>query len=114
MPQALLYGNRRNLREPSHVFLLFELGQGSTQVTIVQTLLLLRIGITPYVQGPIVHVSATSEGTGKNMLLFIGWIEPIFVGFLLFHRYEYSKHAWKCQAFPPDPCPKQGTPLVSP
>jgi hypothetical protein len=50
-----------------------------------ETFPMLVVGIGAFSQGPVVDIAATPEGTGKDVLLFFGGIEPILVGFFPFH-----------------------------
>jgi len=94
------------------VILLFELGEQSREIVIVETNAQLVVGVRSLSQAPVEDVSGTSERTSKYSLLFIGRIEPILVGTFVFHILHDSKHAVKSQQerwslFPPSPPTKE-------
>lgn len=59
------------------VFCLFEQNQSPGRVLVVQALPLLVICIGAFAHRPVRDVAATPEGTGKSLLLFVGWVKPI-------------------------------------
>src|SRR5712692_3462340 len=87
MPQGLLQGNRRDKREPDVFRLFLELGQGFTQIFVVETPLLVIECIRLLTQGPVIDETATAEGPSKHLLLLVSRIDSILVGSLLFHTY---------------------------
>src|SRR5205085_1035524 len=111
--EGLLERNRRNLIEPGCLFPLFEQHQPLRSILVGQTLTTLVVGVCPFAQRPVIDIAATPKRTGKNLLLFVGWVKPILVGFLLFHALQYSTRTVSSQALPPLPSPKQGTRLLS-
>jgi hypothetical protein len=80
--KRLLNGHRGAIREPGILF--FEVWEHGREVVIGQFLTMLGIGSFAGVEPPIVHEAAASEHLRKDMLLFVGRIEPIFVCPLLF------------------------------
>src|SRR5438270_1798335 len=111
--EGLLERNRRNLIEPGCLFPLFEQHQPLRSILVGQTLTTLVVGVIPFAQRPVIDIAATPKRTGKNLLLFVGWVKPILVGFLLFHALQSSTRTVSSQALPPLPSPKQGTRLLS-
>jgi hypothetical protein len=49
------------------------------------TRVFLIVRISPQAQRPIIDVATASEGTSKNMSLFIAWVKPVAVSAFLFH-----------------------------
>lgn len=111
MSQCLLQGDRGNIREPCVAFLLFQVRQGCAQIVVVQTDAILIVGVRSFAQCPIVDEPATPKGLGKYFLLFVGWVEPVSVGSLLFHVLQYSSYLVKRQWVwydPTQPARKEG------
>ena len=69
---------------------MFQGGESSRGFMIADALALFVVGVATQPQCPVVDIAATPEGTGKNTLLFVGWIKPILVGFLLLHALHCS------------------------
>jgi len=80
MPQGLLDGDRRDTCKPRGVFL--ESRQQSRKIVIVEALSMLFIGGLTGRESPIVDKADTSERLSQHAFLFIGRIEPEFVGAL--------------------------------
>src|SRR3984893_17275179 len=99
MAKCLLKWNRRNFREPAIVFLLLEVGQPFTQVLVVETLLLVVVGIRLLTQCPIIDDATTPKGASKNRLLFWRGVHAVLICSLLFHTLYFSTHGVKSQQF---------------
>src|SRR5947209_19181080 len=82
MTKRLLQRNRRDFVEPCMVILFFELGQSLAHLLIVHALSLPIVGIGSLAQRPIVDVATTTEGLSKHLLLLIGGLYAVLVGFL--------------------------------
>jgi len=80
MAKCLLKGNRRNLCQPG--ILLLESGKHDSQVIVIEALSVLKIGGLTCRETPIVDEAAAPERLSEYLLLFIGRVEPIFVGSL--------------------------------
>lgn len=52
-------------------------------------------------QGPIIDEATTPEGTSKNMLLLVSWIDSVLVGSLLFHVYMVVDQDVNVKQLPP-------------
>ncbi len=112
--KGLLECHRRNIVEPTRLFLLLEQHQALGCAFVVQTLTMLVVSIRTLAQGPIVDVTATAEGLGQDAFLFLAWIEAVLVGSFLFHALQYSAHAVKCQGGRFHPAPWNGAGLPAP
>jgi len=78
MPQSLLDGNGRDLHKPR--IPLLELGEHGSKIVVVEALPMLEIGRLTDRESPIVDKADTAERLSQNAFLFIGRIEPEFVG----------------------------------
>ncbi len=107
VPKCLLQRNTRNISKPPGFFLLFELGQGCTQIIVVQALPLLIVGIGFLAQPPVVNIATTPKGLGKNALLFFSRVKPILVGSFLLHVLHASSYLVKRQAGTTQPRPNK-------
>src|SRR5439155_525836 len=87
VPKCLLQRNTRNISKSPGFFLLFELGQGCTQLMVVQALTLLIVGIGFLAQPPVVNRATTPKGLGKEALLFFSRVIPIRVARFCFMWY---------------------------
>src|SRR5713101_3860006 len=69
MTKRLLQGNRSNLIQPCVLRLLFQFGETSGSLSVVDALLLLVVGISTQAQRPIVDETRTAKGASKSLLL---------------------------------------------
>ncbi len=88
--QCLLQRDTGNFIEPRGFILLFQIGQGARQMSVVETFPLLVVGVRLLAQAPIVDVAHTAKGPSQHLLLLVGGVPSILVGALLFHGLQYS------------------------
>src|SRR5579859_1933810 len=75
--KGLLYGDRRNVREPGVVF--FEIRKHGSQLVVIKPLSLLEIGRLAGVESPIVDKATASKRLSKDDPLPLGRREPVLV-----------------------------------
>ncbi len=100
--QGLLQGNRRDLTQPRILRLLLEVCQGERLVFVIEALLLMVEGIRLLAQGPVIEEAATAEGSRKNELLLVCWIDAVLVCSLLFHVYMVAYRGVNIKHIPQD------------
>src|SRR6266567_2410095 len=96
MAQDLLQWNRGDFTKP--LIALFQCRKHSTQVFIVEALLLVVERIRLLAQGPIVDEAATPECTSQHLLLLVRGADAVLVGFSLVHVLHHNTHDVECQA----------------
>jgi hypothetical protein len=107
MSEGLLEDDRRNLIEPTCLFLFLEGDQTPGCAFVVQTLTTLIVRVSPLAQGPVIDIAATPKGLRQEVLLCITRIEAILIGFLLLHALQYSTRTVKGQTVSPPYPPRK-------